>query len=446
MVAGQSAVRPGSTQSARPNVVLFLTDDQRHDTLEYMPIVQRELVGRGITFTNAYVTTPLCCPSRASILTGLYAHHHGVLRNKGVDGGWRGFDDSSTLATWLQAAGVRTMLLGKYLNLYASLKVPPGWSEWFAFWDKGPERKYYDYTVNHNGAARQYGDSEEEYSTDTLAREAVSLLRADAERPFFLYLSFDGPHAPAKPAKQDQRDIRKGRFELGVQRLPSYDEEDVGDKPSWVRQLPRLTPAEQQELDKFRRNQIATLQGIDRAVGAVVDALRADGRLDNTWLVFMSDNGLSLGEHRFAREKACGYEECVRVPLVVVPPPSRLAELGGPRTDPRLVLNIDLAPTFAELAGVVPDRAVDGRSILPLLADPAAAWRSEAVLELWADDDEMAFQGLRADGWKYLRYDNGEQELYDLGADPYELENLAAQPDRAARRAELAARLDALTR
>ena len=286
-LAGAQSAMP----NAVPNIVLFLTDDQRYDMLEHMPIVQRELVGRGINFTNAYATTPLCCPSRASILTGLYASHHGVHRNAGKDGGWRRFDDTSTVATWLQGAGVRTMLLGKYLNLYSSEKVPPGWSEWFGFWDEGPERKYYDYTVNMNGTIRKYGDREEEYSTDTLARQAAGLLAMDTERPFFLYLSFDGPHGPAKPAKPD----RKTFTDLPGQRLPSYNEEDVSDKPTWVQRLPLLSPAEQQQYDKFRRDQILTLQAIDRAVESVVGALRSDGRLDNTWLVFMSDNGLSLG-------------------------------------------------------------------------------------------------------------------------------------------------------
>ena len=445
LVGWRPTVAPASAQFATPNIVFFLTDDQRHDMLEYMPIVQRELVGRGINFTNAYATTPLCCPSRASILTGLYAHSHGVLRNDGRTGGWRRFDDSSTLATWMQGAGVRTMLLGKYLNLYASLKVPTGWSEWFAFWDKGPERKYYDYTVNHNGTARQYGDREDEYSTDTLARQASGLLQADPELPFFLYLAFNGPHAPAKPAKRD-----RGSFaDLPPQRLPSYNEEDVSDKPAWVQRLPLLTPAQQQEHDRFRRDQIATLQAIDRAVGSVVETLRADGRLDNTWFVFMSDNGFSLGEHRLAHSKACGYEECARVPLVIVPPPGRMAEFGAPRAEARLVLNIDLAPTLAELTGAAPDRAIDGLSLLPMLTAPESPWRTEGILEFWADEDDgqdVSFKGLRSGGWKYLRYVNGEQELYDLQADPYELDSLAADPAQARRLAELSARLDALLR
>jgi N-acetylglucosamine-6-sulfatase len=425
---------PLGASPARPNIVFFLTDDQRYDQLEYMPVVQRELVSRGINFTNAYVTTPLCCPSRASILTGLYAHNHGVLANTGSHGGWRRFDPGSTIATWLQAAGVRTMLLGKYLNLYRNEGVPPGWDDWFAFWDTGV--KYYEYTVNNNGQIRQYGDREQWYSADVLARRATSLLEAHKDRPFFLYLAFDGPHAPAIPARQD-----RGKFDdLPAPRPPSYNEADVSNKPSWVRRLPPLGPADQQQLDRFWRDQVATLQSIDRAVGAVVEALRADGRLENTWFVLMSDNGLSLGEHRYSEKKTCVYEECVRVPLVIVPPPGRAAEFGAPRTDGRLVLNIDLAPTFAELAGIAPGRAVDGLSLLPLLGDPQAPWHAEGGLELWSEEEQVHFVGLRADQWKYVRYEDGEQELYDLGQDPYELDNLAVRPDQAARLAELSAR------
>jgi N-acetylglucosamine-6-sulfatase len=418
-----------------PNVVLFLTDDQRYDTLEHMPTVRRELMERGINFTNAYATTPLCCPSRASLLTGLYAHNHGVLANEGPRGGWRKFDPRSTLATWLQGGGVRTVLVGKYLNLYANEGVPVGWNEWFAIWDTG--QKYYDYTVNNNGKIRVYGDKERWYSTDLLAQRAVSAVKRRPETPFFLYLAFDGPHAPATPARRDVRSFAN----LPLRQSPAYNEQDVGDKPSWVQQLQPLTAAEQQQIDKFRRDQLATLQSIDRAVGSVVDALREKGRLENTWLVFSSDNGISLGEHRYGGHKSCGYEECVRVPLVIAPPPSRAAQFGAPRTDHRLVLNIDIAPTIADLAGVSPDRPLDGHSIMSGLRDPQAALRTEGMLELWADDQETAFRGLRTERWKYLRYENGEQELYDLESDPYELQNLAANSDHAPLLADLSARL-----
>jgi N-acetylglucosamine-6-sulfatase len=422
----------------RPNVVLFITDDQHYELVNYMPIVQRELVARGVTFSNAYATTPLCCPSRASILTGQYAHNHGVWRNQGFHGGYRWLDASSTVAVWLQQAGVRTMLFGKYLNLYANERIPPGWDDWYAILDTG--KKYYDYTLNRNGELRAYGDKERWYSTDVLTRYAVESLAADQGRPFFLYLAYDGPHAPPEPAKVD-----RGTFAgLPPHRPPSFNEEDVSDKPSWIRQLPPLDPAAVAELDEFRRSQVEVLQSIDRSIGTVIEALRADDRLADTWLIFMSDNGLSLGEHRFSMRKSCGYDDCTRVPLIIVPPADQATEFGAPRVEPGVVANIDLAPTLAELFGARPGASVDGRSLLPLLRDPQTSWQREIVLQLWSDTDQMSYRGLRRDQWKYLLYENGEEELYDMQADPYELDNLAGLPELAPLLRELEARLMAI--
>ncbi|MFN0071903.1 MAG: sulfatase [Chloroflexota bacterium] len=413
-----------TSQDRRPNVVLLITDDQRFDTLEHMPIVQHELVGRGVTFTNAYATTPHCCPSRASILTGQYAQTHGVLRNSGSSGGWRGFDDRSTMATWLQNAGFRTMLAGKYLNLYRSYVVPQGWEEWFAIWDTGD--KFKNYTVNHNGQAHFYPDRETLYSTRVLRDQALHWLKEDDTRPFFLYLSFDGPHAPAEPTRRDRESFAELR-----QHLPSFNENDVSDKPSWVQRLPELDAGDQRKLDQFRRRQLQSLQVIDRAIGAIVEQLRTDGRLENTWFIFLSDNGMSLGEHRYGPHKSCGYEECVRIPIVVTPPTSTNADANEPRVNDRLVLNIDIAPTVAEISGVDPDSRVDGTSLVSLLNEPAGSWREEARLELWTDQSSTTFKGIRRGDWKFIRYDNGEQELYNLIDDPYELENLITRIEHA---------------
>jgi arylsulfatase A-like enzyme len=411
---------PSSTARARPpNIVLILTDDQRADTLEHMPIVQRELVARGVSFTRAYATTPHCCPSRASLLTGLYAHHHGVLRNEGSHGGWRAFDDQSTVATWLQSAGMRTLLAGKYLNLYRSYAVPTGWDDWFAIWDTG--RKFHDFTVNQNGNAIFYPDREALYSARVLREHVLDLIRNSASDTLFVYLAFDGPHAPAEPARRD-----RGKFaDLQAPRLPSFNEADVHDKPGWVQALPPLDTGDIRRLDTLYRRQLETLQIIDRSVGMLIEELRASGHLENTWLIFASDNGLSMGEHRYGPHKSCGYEECVRIPLVIAPPPLLAAELRLPREDDRLVALMDLAPTFAEIAGIRAGHPVDGMSLLPLLDGKETAWRSALGLELWASASETSFQGIVTRDWKHLRYETGEEELYDLVNDPYELENLA---------------------
>ena len=425
-------------QGPPPNVLFFLTDDQRFDTLEYMPTVRRELMARGVTFTNAYVTTPLCCPSRASILTGLYARHHGVLDNNGERGGYNAFDPSSTLATWLRSAGIRTMLVGKYLNEYKNYDIPPGWDEWFAVWDT--DEHYYNYKVNDGGRRRVFGYREEWYSTDVLTDQAIKVLQDKQDRPFFLFLPYTSPHGPAQPAKRDA-----GSFdETPLTLRPSYNEADVRDKASWIRDIRPLGEQSEGEMDKLRRNSLASLQSVDQGVGRVVETLRADGRLDNTWVIFMSDNGLSLGEHRVLERKSCGYEECVKVPLIVVPPAAQAARLSVPRSDDRLMLNIDLAPTIAAIAGATPGRPMDGVNILPHLADPTTPWRTEGVLELWTDEPRRSYQGLRADRWKYLRYGNGEQELFDLAADPYEMDSQAGNPTYAETLSSLSARLDVL--
>jgi N-acetylglucosamine-6-sulfatase len=425
-----------SGAAAPPNVVLIVADDMRHDSVGAMATVSG-LAERGVTFTRAFVTTPLCCPSRASIQTGLYARHHGVLTNTPPLGSVERFDDRSTLATWLQAAGVRTGLVGRYLNGYRSLRVPPGWEYWFAIWHSSEdEGLYYRYRVNHNGEDEFYGSSSERYSTRVLASRATRFLKQDRERPFLLMFTPRAPHGPATPDVHDAGTL-KG-LELALP--PSYDEEDVGDKPGWVREHGRLSPAERDRLDGLRRRQLESLLGLDRAVGSILDELRVDGRLDRTWIIFTSDNGLTLGEHRLGIGKSCAYEECVRVPLIVVPP----GGLPSPRTDDRLVANIDLAPTIAEIMGVAPAGPVDGRSLLPLLKGGSPAWREALVLELWSDADAgKGFVGLRTADRKYGRLESGEEELYDETADPYELQNLAGDPGWGAEKARLAERLEA---
>jgi arylsulfatase A-like enzyme len=438
--AADRASAPAAAESRPPNIVLILTDDQRAETLEHMPNVQRQLVDRGVSFTRAYATTPHCCPSRASLLTGLYAHHHGVLRNEGSRGGWRAFDDQSTVATWLQAAGMRTILAGKYLNLYRSYTVPTGWDDWFAIWDTG--RKFHDFTVNENGSATYYPDREDLYSARILRNHVLEAIRADSSDPFFVYLAFDGPHTPAEPARKD-----RGLFaDFQPSRLPSFNEGDVDDKPGWVRSLPPLDAGDIRKLDTLYRRQLETLQVIDRSIGMLIDELRASGRLDDTWLVFASDNGLSMGEHRYGPHKSCGYEECVRIPLVIAPPPALAAQYGAPREDDRLVAMIDLAPTIAAIAGIPAGHPIDGMSLMPLLEGRETSWRSALGLELWASPSEMSFQGIVTPEWKHIHYETGEQELYDLVNDPHELENLASLTVSQATVAELAERLGEVMR
>lgn len=430
-------LRPVGAAPTGPNVLLVLTDDMRYDGLTSMPTL-RGLAERGVTFSQAFVTTPLCAPSRASILTGQYARHQGVVSNHAPSGGFDRFDDRSTLVTWLQAGGVRTGLVGKYLNEYRSEYIPPGWEFWFGLPEASEQdRMYFGYRANDNGERQFYGSSPDEYSTRVLGRQALRFLREDRRRPFVLEVATRAPHSPAAPDPLDSGALKGSDLPLP----PSFNEEDVSDKPSLIRNLRPLGRQAQAELDTFRRRQFESLMGVDRMIGDLVDELRSDGRLDSTWIIFTSDNGVTIGEHRLDAGKSCPYEECVRVPLIVVPP----GGLDGPRTDGRLAANIDLAPTIAAIMGVEPAAPVDGVSLLPLLSDPSAPGRDALMLEMFFDDEAgNRFTAVRTTDRKYVAYPNGEAELYDEVADPYELENLAANPNRSGEMAELAGRLAAL--
>ena len=431
--------RPSTTSSPTgANVVLIVADDMRTDSLWVMSALGRLADERGVRFSRAYVTTPLCCPSRASILTGLSARHHGVLKNDPPQGGVEAFDDRSTLATWLQSAGVRTGLVGRYLNGYETLDVPPGWDFWFALWQFAERNgNYYGYRVSDRGERRYFDTKPESYSTRVLGQQARRFVDEDKSRPFMLLLAPRTPHGPATPDSLDAGTFK----DLDLPLPPSYDEADVRDKPAWVRENGRLRPKEREELELLRRRQLESLLSLDREIEAIVETLRADGRLDRTWVIFTADNGLVLGEHRLSAGKSCAYEECVRVPLVVVPPPGAVATVPG--ADDRLVANVDLAPTIAAIHGAEPAGAVDGRSLLPLLNDPTAPWRDALVLEAWSETDGKQFTALVTGARKYVNHGD-EDELYDVVADPYELENLARGDAYAAETARLAGHLRAL--
>ncbi|MDP9296697.1 MAG: sulfatase [Actinomycetota bacterium] len=425
---------------APPNLVLIVTDDQRWDTLFAMPNVRHLLGDHGVTFSNAFVTTPVCCPARTSMLTGQYSRHTGVLDNQGPHGGAPAFSDRSTLATWLSGAGYETALVGKYLNGYPQLGrcyIPPGWSEWDAI-ATGPFDHYYNYSLSENGRLVPYGAQPADYQTTVLADRSKAFI-AQANRPFFLYFAPSAPHRPANPAPQDV-----GAFDPPPPfHPPSYDERNISDKP-WDGSVPPLDPERMEEIAGIREHMLESLRSLDRTIGGIVGAIQAKGVLDNTVIAFTSDNGFLWGEHRLV-SKAWPYEESIRVPLVFRVP--WVAE-GAGRTDPHLALNIDLASTFSELAGVKPGLPQDGRSLVPLLRGQDTSWRHAFDVE-WLGRDLSSrggtapYEGLRTNRYVYVEYTNGWRELYDLRRDPAELRNLAEDPKARALRSRLAARLHA---
>jgi N-acetylglucosamine-6-sulfatase len=406
--------------ASTPDIVLILTDDQRWDELgpRFMPNVQALLVDRGVTFSNAFVVNSLCCPSRASILTGQYSHTTGVYQNSGDHGGFSVFEDGSTIATWLRDAGYRTSLIGKYLNGYNTSYLPPGWDRWVAFQGADVGGAYYEYDLNIDGTLVHHGHEESDYSTDVLASEADSFIRTtDRGQPIFLYFAPFAPHTPYAPAPRHGSAFRH----LPPRRPPNFNEEDVSDKPQWVQELPLLSPEKERQAIETRKAQFRTLLSVDDAVDTILTALSGTGRLSNTLVVYMSDNGLSLGEHRW-NEKKAAYEEDIRVPLIARYDPL----VPSARTDRHLVTNIDLAPTFADVAGVEAGD-VEGMSLVPLLSSPdPVEWRKDFLVEHLGGLEIPTYCAVRSAGFSYVSYVTEEEELYDLGLDPYQLVNVAA--------------------
>jgi arylsulfatase A-like enzyme len=426
----------------RPNFIVVMTDDQRWDEVEYMPTVVERLAGEGVTFANSFVSTPLCCPARASFLSGQYTHHHGIDRL----GGAPLLDTRHTIATWLAAEGYTNGLIGKYLNDNGKVRNPPlGWHRWRTFADFFTSFQgryaYFDYLMNHDGRFVQYGDEPHEYSTDVLREMALEFIRENEQRPFFLFFAPFAPHTPAVPAPR-----HVGAFsELDHPRAPGPREADVSGKPGYVRHAQESIGSNSPEvIARFdaqnaakRIGMLESLLAVDEAVAAFLDLLDELGLADDTLVAFTSDNGEMEDEHWLAG-KTVPYEESIRVPLVIRYP--RLVRVA--RVQEQLVVNIDLAPTLLELAGApIPER-IDGESLVPLLEDPNAGFREDFLIEFLRPAlDRPPYVGVRSQRWKYIRNlsDPVFEELYDLEADPRELDNrLVSAPDDPEVRAQAA--------
>lgn len=471
-----SHIRPTTAaQSNPPNIILILTDDlENHPTLlGTMANLQSLLIDQGVTFTNALVPISLCCPSRVSVFTGQYAHNHDIVKNTPPDGGfaktWRQRVEATMFAPPLQAAGYRTVLLGKYMNGYPlgsdPTYVPPGWDEWYV--SKGGVN-YYNYRLIENGQEVRYREKPEDYLTDVMADKAADFIRRNAELPqkppFFIELSVYAPHGPAIPAPRHVNLYPN----IQAPRGPSFNEADTSDKPRYIQALEPITSRKIGEIDAFYGDRVRSMQAVDDLIATVMDTLRETGDLANTYIIFTSDNGFHQGEHRIAKGKQSPYEESIRVPMIVIGPK---VPKGVERS--AVVSTIDLAPTFLDMAGVRGEALtnMDGRSLLPLLQRraPKPSWRTAVLFEkirqssnplstasltaedLAAPDDEDSeivmseeemvaagitagiglpnFHGLRTERYSYIEYTNrkGERELYDLQADPYQLDNMIAR-------------------
>ncbi len=406
----------------RPNILLINLDDTRPDGIDRMPTVLSRLVAQGVSFTNSFVVDSLCAPSRASLLTGLSARHHGVQALDGVIGGAHRFRergaDQQTIAVWLQAAGYATGLFGKYINGYEhrsmerphapgeTLYVPPGWTRWRGMTSDEHYGGLYGATytlVDEHGTPTVYGDhtTDRQYSTDVLAGELRTFI-ADAvgqRRPFFAvwtpYASHgDGQFFTPKPAARHFQFFRG----LPPWRPASWGETDVTDKPRWVQQLMPASFAGRILDSLVRQGAYETLLAVDENLSVILDDLVQLGIDRNTVILLSSDNGVEWGEHRgHAQAKLCPYEECLRVPMIVRDP--RFVSTAVVRE--ATVLNIDVAPTVAALAGVVPPVPTDGMSFAPwVIGPPPVQWRDDVLLEYWRGHrgDDLSYSGQVTDG------------------------------------------------
>ncbi|MFI8986438.1 sulfatase [Streptomyces antimycoticus] len=439
-----------SGSGRKPNIVYVLTDDLAWNLVEYLPHV-RQLQKKGTTFTNFFATDSLCCPSRTSLLTGQYPHNTGVFTNTGDDGGYGAFmknrNEEKTFGPALQRAGYRTGFMGKYLNGYQPADkngtskpyVPSGWDEWDV---AGDGYREYKYDLNENGKVVPYGKAPQDYLTDVLAKKATSFIgsSADARKPFMLEVATFAPHGPSTPAPRD-KDTFPG---LEAPQTDAYDKA-TRNAPKWQRSLSPLTAEEKKEIDQRFAKRVRSAQAVDDMIGQLEKTLEEKGLADDTYLVFGSDNGFHMGEHRLRPGKQTAYDTDVKVPMMVTGPGVPAGEEVS-----RLAENIDINPTFLDLAGVEPPSTVDGRSLSDLMhGRTEEEWRQAVLVEHHHakskegdpdaapkdSGDPPTYAAMRTDDSLYVEYADGESEFYALGSDPDQLTNRAASLSPAQRAA-----------
>jgi len=490
-----SQIKPSINTGGKPNILFVLTDDLDYELIKKLPKFKELMTAEGMTFENNFVSLSLCCPSRTSILLGQYAHNTGIFTNgkvtdKAFDGGYGGFmshgNDKKTVANDLQKAGYKTALFGKYLNGYeinnAGMSIPQGWSNWAVPIDGNPYSNY-NFQLNVDGTKEDYYlancdpehlkqcskiqydntlvDKNANYMTHVLTAKAEEFIKNSAEdnTPFFLYLSTYAPHGPATPSPEYEHlilgkseDDKKWRQDNIVPRTPSFNESDISDKPSWMKDVEPLTQKAILLLDEKYQFRLASLYSVDDMLEKLITTLKENGQLENTYIVFTSDNGFHMGEHRLTAGKLTEFDTDLHTPLVVRGPGIE----RGSNTS-ALTGNIDFAPTFLELAGLSKNTAFDGHSFAPLFIEPKAPWRTSYLLEHGpipekkGDDQKLTnepedadiasvnkgadlvdrYEGLRTQKYTYVRYSkDGEEELYDNLVDPYQLSNIANSADK----------------
>lgn len=438
---------PGS-----PNIVFILTDDLSMNLLQFMPHVLK-MQKEGTSFANYFVTDSLCCPSRTSIFTGRFPHDSGVFKNTGEDGGYAGFlnhgNEGLTFAVALAAGGYRTAMLGKYLNGYEppSHPVGAGWSYWAVGGSTG--YRQFSYNLSEDGKVVRYGDDPADYLTDVVSGLGAKFIQREAGKPFLIEIATYAPHAPYIPAPRDA-DAFPG---LHAPHGPAFDAApDSGTLP-WLARMTPLSDADKAKIDRAFRMRAQAVQAVDKMIGDLEAVLARTGQDRNTYIVFSSDNGYHMGDYRLMPGKMTAFDTDIHVPLIVTGP-----DVPAGRTINEIVENIDLCPTFVELAGAQAPATVDGHSLVSLLHGlPVAEWRSAALIEHHGPHEDPndpdapeprsgnppSYEAIRMPDSVYVEYDDGTKEYHDLAVDPNELHNTyAALP--AARKTSLRQMVDAM--
>ena len=459
----EGTVERSTPRAGTPNLLVVMTDDQSLGsfTEEVMPATRRFFAQEGTVFEQAIAAPPLCCPSRAGFLTGRYAHNHGVLAN---DPGYENMiGKDSTFPVALQAGGYRTAMVGKFLNGYeavAGMEPAPGFDRWYAITGYAD---YFNFQVSDDGEAREVGG----YSTDDLTREAIDFT-GEAHRdevPFFLWLSYNAPHTvlPGYPppcnglAAQPRDQQAFARFsDVPLPEPGSFNARDLADRPSLADGPGPLRPRKLEQAARAWRCGLAAMAAVDQGLARLLEDLRESGELDNTVVVYLSDNGYFHGEHRLVDDKRLPLEPALRIPLAI----SVGADVRGeaaPRELSELVSQVDLAPTLLDYAGVAPCpeglecEPMDGRSLRGLLDSEESPWPGDRAIPLELDDG-WTYRALRTATELYMELAASRKtefpepaiELYDLALDPDQLTNLAVDPDEQGRLDELHERLERL--
>jgi N-acetylglucosamine-6-sulfatase len=478
VIGGALVAREAMGASSQKNVIFILTDDMTYSELSAMPNVQSLIAAQGTSFNEAYISFPLCCPSRATMMSGQYMHNHGVHGNFPPNGGWPKFrsHESNDLPVWLQDDGYYNVHIGKYMNGYGTvgdtLPVPQGWDEWYG--KVSEDALYFNYQlIEKTGPLATphitfYGDQPSDYQTDVFTDRAVDFVKDSgvSKQPFWLNLWFNSPHGPFDPAPRDAY-----RFAgTPLPRLPGFNEKDISDKPKWFRKQARKRISKKQAklIDNERRRQEEQLASVDQAVGELVQSLKDKGILDDTYIIFSSDNGFFRGEHRIVTGKYLPYDPASRVPLIIRGPG---IPAGGVSNE--LVWNGDIPQTILQIASGSQMDSLDGRSFLSYAENPwqrstrpvllegdtgpggtgaesaqssSARAREarvhvagrkgvdnleqepDAIKSATNTDTAPAYRSIRTDRYEYTVYANGQTELYDMKHDPAQLHSLALDP------------------